>query len=83
MNKLEQLHLNAIDNNICPENNYTIILGKNDAASKSAEITEQVAIEFGSFLGKKCNWVNNSYYSYLGKTYTTKQLFQEFLKTKQ
>lgn len=69
MDKLQKLHLEPIKK-------YKEVL----AASKSAEITKDVAIKFGNFLGQKCFWVNNAYYSYQNKTYTTEQLFEEFLK---
>lgn len=71
---------------------YSPILQVNEelAASKSAEITEQIAIEFAEWCSlnatmhpKKKNW-----YRYADKTdellpYTTKELFQEFLKKQQ
>lgn len=37
-------------------------------------------VKFGIFLGQKCQYVNNSYYSYLGKTYTTQQLYQYWIE---
>ena len=79
MNKLEQLHLDAINNNICSESNYTKILGKNEAASKSAEITEQIAIEFWAWMRENDTPENAEMYG----NFTDKDLFQEFLKTKQ
>jgi hypothetical protein len=79
MNKIEQLHLDAI------ENNYG---WKQETASKSADITEQIAIEFQQ-------WVENDCFKVLGTTkyrigildkssieYSIGELFQEFLKSK-
>jgi len=78
MNKIEQMHLDAM------------IIKDLQAASKSAEITEQIAVEFGNFLFSKgieyyddlANGVN---YTVENKEsiFTMKELFQEFLKTKQ
>lgn len=56
MTHIEKLHLEAIDNNICSESNYSRILGKNEAASKSAEITEQIACGFAEWVSKY-DWV--------------------------
>lgn len=76
MNKIEQLHLDAM------------IVKDLQAASKSAEITEQIAIEFQQ-------WVEDDCFKVIGTTkyrigtldkssieYSIKELFQEFLKTK-
>jgi len=89
MNKIEQMHLDAIENNICSESNYSKILGRQETASKSAEITQQISAEFAE-------WCANSHFHYYyngddwcwGNSHTqqylsTKELFQEFLKTKQ
>jgi hypothetical protein len=89
MNKVEQLHLDAIENNIYSESNYSKILGRQETASKSAEITEQIAIEFQQ-------WVEDDCFKVIGTTkyrigtldkssieYSIGELFQEFLKTKQ
>ena len=61
-----------------------------DAAVKCADITEQVAIEFGNFLFSKgieyyddlANGVNYTVENKEG-IFTMKELFQKFLKTKQ
>lgn len=83
MNKIEQLHLDGIETNISSESNYAKILGKQEAASKSADITEDIAVEFAEWVIK--HLVNNietgNYMSNEPKT--TKELFQEFIKTKQ
>ena len=90
MNKLEQLHLDAIENNLewldKSKDKYS------EAASKSAEITEQIAIEFAVWCAKnyvpillskelKC-WQKDNYQN-KERFYSTQELFQEFLKTKQ
>lgn len=92
MKKVEQLHLDAINANICCESNYAMVLGKNDAASKAAEITEQIAIEFAEWCNKpnledsrQGNVVyvpSGNFYWHKHVKYTPKELFQEFLKTK-
>lgn len=74
MNKLEQLHLDAIENNI--ELNSLGYLAK-----ILAEITEQIAIEFTRWLLEQEIVSINSDKKYLIPSY--KDLFQEFLKTKQ
>jgi hypothetical protein len=88
MNKIEQMHLDAIDTNMWVEGGEYEYAEK--AASKSADITEQVAIEFGNFLFSKgieyyddlTNGVNYTIENKEG-IFTMKELFQEFLKTKQ
>lgn len=70
MNKLEQLHFDNHD------------------YRDAAEITEQIAIEFQEFIRYFCivDWDVNDMqvYVYQGNFfYTAKDLFQEFLKTKQ
>ena len=75
MNKIEKLHLEAINSNIFSESNYASILGKREAASKLANITEQVAVKFGYFLATS-NWASNGYK--YGRS--TEQLYKEFLK---
>lgn len=73
MNKIEQMHLDAM------------IIKDLQAASKSAEITEQIAIEFMDWC--RDNTVVDAapkpYHRKLQIRMTTKELFQEFLKTKQ
>lgn len=85
MNKLEQLHLDAINNNICSESNYSAVLGENEAASKSAEITKQIAIEFAEWLSSLIisNYKSGGNWYHKGMIYSTNMLFQEFIKTKQ
>ena len=81
MNKIEQMHLD------------TMIVKDLQSAVKSAEITEQIAIEFAEW----CNTPNledirqgnvvyvpsGNFYWHNHIKYTLKELFQEFLKTKQ
>ena len=90
MTYIEKLHLEAINNNICSESNYSRILGKNEAASKSAEITEQVACDFVEWISRFCyiDWdVKDKMYflypiPYDGEAiYDVKKLFQEYLKS--
>lgn len=102
MNKLKQLHLDVIESktfidtkkNPLIENteieDFQFINGIQKAASKSAEITEQIAIEFGNFLFSKgieyyddlSNGANYTIENEQG-TFTMKELFQEFLKQRQ
>jgi len=79
MNKIVQLHLDAIEESkdYCVVGVWKVI--DDVAASKSAEITEQIAIEFAEWLIKEL--VLSSHGKFL--SYTPKELFQEFLKTKQ
>lgn len=101
MNKIEQMHLDAIQleqsSDITQHGSIIEFVSSDnyyDLAVKSAEITEQIAIEFAE-------WIYNSGYmwNWRFKVYTlsmipsekeakitgksTKELFQEFLKTKQ
>ena len=85
MNKIEQMHLDAM------------IIKDLQAASKSAEITEQIAIEFAEWIGT--NRIGGMLFTHSHDDvweggywnpdkrdydpWTTKELFQEFIKTKQ
>ena len=77
MNKLEQMHLD------------TMIVKDFQSAVISAEITEQIAIEFAGWIGSNYFTQNDNekwcseLLHYSGCSYSTKELFQEFLKTKQ
>ncbi len=98
MNKIEQMHLDAIQNDkhirkqLCVNDFGTSDLEKT-VASKSAEITEQIAIEFAEWCNKpnledirQGNVVyvpSGNFYWHKHKKYTLKELFQEFLKTKE
>jgi hypothetical protein len=64
MNKIEQMHLDAM------------IIKDLQAASKSAEITEQIAIEF-------VQWYENRDKSIDENMLTWEDYYREFLKTKQ
>ena len=76
MNKLEQLHLEAIDTNMWVEGGEYEYAEK--AASKSAQITQQFAIEFAKFcLNKAKDLDTHTVFCTIGSK------FQEFLKTKQ
>ena len=77
MNCIEQLHLDAIKSEVfipygSGEEN---VAGINEAASKSAEVTRRIAIEFADWLDYTNDEVkeNCSYESW----------FEEFLKSKQ
>lgn len=72
---LKQLHLNAIYDNIKISDYGYSIGGKHNTASKSAEITEQIAIEFAE-------WILDYDPTMLYQK-TKKEIFQEYLKTKQ
>lgn len=77
MNKIEQLHLDCM------------IVKDLQAASKSAEITEQIAIEFAEFVTTYPDKNKNIHGEMLHAkskydgAETTKELFREFLKTKE
>lgn len=95
MDKLEQLHFEAITE--AEFSNYSgHSEGQEVAAIKSAEITEQIAGEFAEWLpdnGFTCydddsTEITRVYWvSFLGKykdkEFSSKEVFQEFLKTKQ
>lgn len=51
-----------------------------DYGSLTRDFSREIAVAFGSFLGMKCTYINNSYYLYLGNHYTTEQLFDYWLK---
>lgn len=77
MNKIEQMHYYSG----CFES-------REIAAIKSAEITGQIAVEFAEWMAN--NYVSMStkrrdseQFFYQGKEINAKNLFQEFLKTKQ
>lgn len=67
MSKIEQMHLD------------TMIVKDLQSAVRSAEITEQIAIEFWAWMRENDTPDNAEQYS----NYTDKDMFQEFLKTKQ
>lgn len=84
MNKIEKLHLDAIKNcknevafNVFGTMIY--IVDENLAPTEASKVTEQIAIEFAEWLIKEL--ILSSHGKYL--SHTPKELFQEFLKTKQ
>jgi hypothetical protein len=95
MTHIEQLHLDVIEKsevNINPsESDNMWVTDKKSAAAKSAEITENIAIKFVEWLTKieayPCiNRQHNGLWVMHPqdpKNYTPKELFQEYLKTKQ
>ena len=80
MNKLEQMHLEAIEKsevNINPSDDDNMwITDKNVAAKKSAEITEQIAVEF-------VNWLWREIPEQAMAQESWKHWWNEWLKTKQ
>lgn len=90
MNKLEQLHLDAIANEfyISTQHSYEVIANKDKAATICAEITEKIAIEFVEWMStlnpvQMCTvYPPNSEGGYGLYNKSKEQLFQEFLKTK-
>lgn len=76
MTKIEKLHLDAINSPTAFVNTDLI---KELAASKSAQITEDIAIEFWVWM--KHNDIPENAEKYAN--FTDKDMFQEFLKTKQ
>lgn len=86
MTHIEQLHLDAIDSEVYIA--YRLyedrVVGTDEAAKKSAEITKQIAIEFAEWLMDI-----KSSIAYGDETCTrlykksTKELFQEYLKSKE
>ena len=94
MNKIEQLHLQAIESEgYVDENDYDVLFVANTdkAAVKSAEITQEIAVEFAKWIAESgaypCITPRNKGLYVLDprdpKDYTPEELFQEFLKTKQ
>lgn len=82
MNKIEQLHLDTIDEFV----EYNEWVAKTDiAASKCAEVTEQIAVEFMEWCRDNTviDGAPKPYHRKLLIRMTTKELFQEFLKSKQ
>lgn len=94
MNKIEKMHLDAI-NSKESHDTYIYVGNKSvdefstyNAATESAKVTEQVSIEFAEWLelfGWNFNASKNCWWNIKDIDYfpTTKELFQEFLKTKQ
>lgn len=92
MNTIEKLHLEAIESEVFVDTkgyDNHFVADTELASSKSAEITEQVAVEFAEwcvnspfhyyFNGDIWVWGNSRTQEY----FTTKELYQEFLKTKE
>ena len=76
MNKIEQMHLDAIDFHTTVYHDVPNDVDALKAAVISAEITEQIAIEFIEWIRKNCTEKYMSQHSW-------ETIFQEFLKTKQ
>lgn len=87
MNYIEQLHLEAIDTNIWLEGKEEYE-NADKAATKSAKITKQIAIEFTEWCVINANPIapNECFWNLrtdISKELTTSELYQEFLKTKE
>lgn len=74
INKIEALHYPHSKTWDC----YNDEPLKENHALKSAQITEDIAIEFADFIEK-----NKQYLHYWKSKYTTKELFDLYIKTKQ
>ena len=81
MNKIEQMHLDVMSSEVYVDfhdYNEPYVQNTVPAAFKSAEITQQIAIEFAKFcLNKAKDLDTHTVY------HNTDNVFQEFLKTKQ
>ena len=80
MNKIEQMHLDAIKNckNEVAFNVFGTMISTIDeslATTEASKITEQIAIEFAEWLWKNCDEEYMSQHSW-------ENHFKEFLKTK-
>ena len=91
MTQIEKLHLDAINfSREWEELDGELVVDRQLAASKSAQITEDIVIEFAEWFGKEKfewnikynNWTSQLI-EYSGCVYSTKELFKHFLKTKQ
>ena len=90
MTHIEQLHLDAITSEVYIIEKYgqNQIADADKAAAKSAEITENIAIEFAQWIKTYCivDWdvADRRVYIFDNKFfYGEKELFQEYLKTKE
>ena len=93
MTHIEQLHLEAINNSeFIAAYSPIHLIEKSVAANKSAEITEQIACEFSEWCRDRAvreyiygdlKPTNNWELRTEQKIVTTKQLFQEYLKSKE
>lgn len=87
MNKIKQLHLEAIQSEVyviqkLTAKNYVANIDR--AASKSAEVTQEAAIEFAEWRDTRLEELNKWILDgvLMGNKFTTKELYNEFLKTK-
>lgn len=77
MTYIEQLHLDAIESKVHLSYRFgkgNAVAGTYKAASKSAEITEQIACEFAQ-------WVDRNKFNIFNLSF--KELFQEYIKSKE
>lgn len=63
------------------------IVDANEMVSSQTEISEQIVFDFAEWMVSGVSYVDDTergrVYNYKNKVYTTKELFEEFLKTKQ
>jgi hypothetical protein len=89
MTHIEQLHLDAITSEVYIIHKYgqDQIADADKAAAKSAEITDNIACEFAEFISNhRLDFQPSTLGRFIGldmKSYTAKELFQEYLKTKE
>lgn len=87
MTQIEKLHLDAINSSReWEELDGELVVDRQLAASKSAQITEDISIEFAEWIKKL--WVikkgkyihKGDFYNQDKNNYTTREIFQIFLK---
>ena len=82
MNKIEQMHLDAIESEVyVDESDYDVLFvaNTNKAAIKSAEITQEIAVEFAEWIAdSKLHGYSKQLYEAMirHKVSTTKELLQ-------
>ena len=81
MNYIKKLHLQALDENTIHHQEVPNDIDTIKSAQKSAEITEQIALEFLRYFQQTAELGFYSTGENYGKSH--KEVFEEFLKTKQ
>lgn len=76
MSKIEQMHLDVIEDKIYYDERKYEVNGKSSSAFKSTEITKNIAIEF-------VKWYENRDKKIDENMLTWEDYYREFLKTKQ
>ena len=92
INQIEEQHFGAIESNVfayqlCNDDDPIMISGKEKAASLSAAITQDTAIQFAEWCVMNANPVfpNKSRWNLAANRYveiSTAELYQEFIKSK-